>query len=386
MSYTFHTLTAKSLSYGSARSATAIKYIILHYTGNKTDTAKGNANYFSPSGSNTRAAGAHYFVDDSTVYQSIPDTRAAYAVGGSKYSDCASTGGGAMYGKISNSNSISIEMCGKNGVITDATIENAVALTKQLMSKYGIPASRVYRHFDVNGKPCPGWTGWIGKTNYSKWTAFKSKLTETTVTPLTKTVQVISDDGSLNVRSGPGTSYSVIGSLSTGKNADVAGVSGNWYKIKYGSGYGYISSAYTADDASTATNNTSNQEDEEMVEATPHVINGKMTNINAITKEGVTYTCLKDICTALGLKLAYDSATKERVIDFAQLKIKVDGADHAVSGGVMAPGTSYAAVRELLELLGYEVGWDADAKAVTVKCGDLCAGSGTISKELGEDD
>lgn len=178
MSYTFHTSTAKSLSYGATRSTSAIKYIILHYTGNKTDTAKGNANYFSPSGSNTRAAGAHYFVDDTTVYQSIPDFRIAWAVGGSKYSDCASTGGGTMYGTITNSNSISVEMCSKNGVITDATIENAVVLTKKLMSKYGIPASCVYRHFDVNGKSCPGWSGWTGK-NATKWTAFKNLLTNT---------------------------------------------------------------------------------------------------------------------------------------------------------------------------------------------------------------
>ena len=176
MSYTFHTLTAKSLSYGSTRSTSTIKYIVLHYTGNKTDTAKGNANYFSPSGGNTRKAGAHYFVDDTTVYQSIPDTRTAWAVGGSKYSDCKSTGGGTMYGTITNSNSISIEMCSKNGAITDATITNAVALTKQLMSKYSIPVSHVYRHFDVTGKQCPGWSGWTGK-NAPKWTALKQKLT-----------------------------------------------------------------------------------------------------------------------------------------------------------------------------------------------------------------
>lgn len=179
MSYTFHTLTAKSISYGSTRSASSIKYIVLHYTGNKTDTAKGNASYFGPNGSNTRQAGAHYFVDDTTVYQSIPDTRIAWAVGGSKYSDCSKTGGGKMYGIITNSNSISIEMCSKNGKITDTTVANAVALTKVLMKKYDIPASRVYRHFDVNGKPCPGWTGWIAG-NVTLWNAFKKALTTNT--------------------------------------------------------------------------------------------------------------------------------------------------------------------------------------------------------------
>ncbi len=179
MAYTLHTLAANSkYSYGSSRKASAIKYIVLHYTANSTDTAKANANYYSANGSNTRKAGAHYFVDDTTVYQSVDDLYTAYSVGGSKYSDSATTGGATMYGTITNSNSISIEMCSKNSVITDATTENAVALTKTLMSKYDIPASRVYRHFDVTGKYCPGWTGWYSK-NSTLWTAFKAKLTET---------------------------------------------------------------------------------------------------------------------------------------------------------------------------------------------------------------
>lgn len=349
MSYTFYTVAAKSISYGSTRATSSIKYIILHYTGNTTDTAKANANYFSPSGSNTRAAGAHYFVDDTTVYQSIEDKYAAYSVGGSKYSDCSSTGGGTMYGTITNSNSISIEMCSKNGAITEATIENAVALTKTLMTKYGITASCVYRHFDVNGKHCPGWTGWIGKTDYSKWTAFKSKLTGTTVTPLTKTVKVVSDDGSLNVRSGPGTSYSILGTLKTGDTASVVGVSGNWYKIKYGNDYGYINSQYTTDVTST-------EEDNEVVQETKHTINGKTRNIDAITKNGVTYTCLKDLCAALGLNLAWDSATGARVITLPDVEVKVNGKAITAPGAFVNANTHLAAVGALLQGMGYVVG------------------------------
>ena len=66
------------------------------------------------------------------------------------------------------------------------------------------------------------------------------------VTPTTKTVYTTC---SLNVRSGAGTSYSVIGVLASGKSASVVGTSGSWYKIKYGSGYGYIGSAYTTSTA-----------------------------------------------------------------------------------------------------------------------------------------
>ena len=49
---------------------------------------------------------------------------------------------------------------------------------------------------------------------------------------------------SLNVRSGAGTSYSVVGSLKNGTSVEIVETSGNWYKIKYGNGYGYVSKDY----------------------------------------------------------------------------------------------------------------------------------------------
>lgn len=172
MAYTKYTLISNSGNYGASRASSAIKYLIYHYTGNKTDKAVNNAIYFK---NNVIQASAHYFADDTTVYQSVPDLTIAWAVGDKKYSDCNATGGGTMYGKITNSNSISIEMCSTNGVISEKTMANAIALGAELMNKYNIPASNVYRHFDVSGKHCPGWTGWYGNDS-SKWTAFKSRL------------------------------------------------------------------------------------------------------------------------------------------------------------------------------------------------------------------
>ena len=61
---------------------------------------------------------AHYFVDEKEIVQSVDDLRIAWAVGGNKYPSCAQTGGGTMYGKCKNANSISIELCDakKDGV------------------------------------------------------------------------------------------------------------------------------------------------------------------------------------------------------------------------------------------------------------------------------
>ena len=143
-----------------------IKYIVLHYTANDGDTAKGNCNYFQ--GKN-RGASAHYFVDETSVWQSVRDTDTAWSVGGG----LQSSGGHAFYKICTNSNSISIEMCSKNRewayTIPERTVDNAVELTKLLMGKYGIPIDRIIRHYDVNGKICP--KPWVEDEN--QWAQFK---------------------------------------------------------------------------------------------------------------------------------------------------------------------------------------------------------------------
>ena len=172
MAYKFYTKLANSRNYGNSRSASSIKYLVYHYTGNSTDKSTSNANYFA---NNIVKASAHYFVDGESVCQSVPDNYVAWAVGGKKYPNCSSTGGGKMHGIVTNSNSISIEMCSTNGAISEATLNNAAALGKLIMSKYGIKISNVYRHFDVTGKQCPGWKGWIDSNPYN-WIKLKSML------------------------------------------------------------------------------------------------------------------------------------------------------------------------------------------------------------------
>lgn len=84
----------------------------------------------------------------------------------------------------------------------------------------------------------------------SKYTTSSAPTTNTTnVAPTTSANKTVYTTTSLNVRSGASTSYSVVGVLGSGKVASVVGTSGSWYKIKYGSGYGYISSKYTTSSA-----------------------------------------------------------------------------------------------------------------------------------------
>lgn len=164
--------TANRSNYGGKRSAAGIKYIVIHYTANDGDTAKGNGNYFA---NNIVRASAHYFVDDDIITRSVPDDYIAWAVGGSKYKY---TKGGKFYGKCTNANSISIEFCDtkKNGVydFTEATMKNAADLVKLLMKKYNVPVERVIRHYDVTGKVCPK----PFVDDEKAWETFKERLAD----------------------------------------------------------------------------------------------------------------------------------------------------------------------------------------------------------------
>lgn len=166
------TLFAHKSNYGATRTKDKIKYIVLHYTGNATDTAHANAKYFQAA---NRKASAHYFVDSNSIWQSVRDLSVAWSVGGSKYNDCRQTGGGMLYGECSNTNSISVELCSTNGKFADATLQNAARLVKELMKRYNIPLANIVRHFDVTGKHCPAY--WCcSKENDSEFEKFKLRL------------------------------------------------------------------------------------------------------------------------------------------------------------------------------------------------------------------
>lgn len=146
---------ARADNYGEHRNTDNIRYLVYHYTGNKTDTAWANCNYFA-----TRFvdASAHYFVDEDNIYQSVPDDYVAWSVGSTGWLDQGSpyaSKGHNFWKKCTNANSISIEMCSKGGVHTQKILKNAKELGKMLCNKYGITNDHVIRHFDVNGKLCP---------------------------------------------------------------------------------------------------------------------------------------------------------------------------------------------------------------------------------------
>ena len=178
----------------------SIKYIVWHYTAG-TSSAPGRAIGMKNSWEKTKRASADFGIDDENIVQFNPNPRDynCWHCGDKKniYS-----GGGKLYGKATNRNSIGIEICSnlKKGYdaskvghegwyFTEAELENAVKLTKILMEKFNVDADHVVRHYDVSGKSCPAVVGWIpfqikdinGKptnrySDESEWKKYKERL------------------------------------------------------------------------------------------------------------------------------------------------------------------------------------------------------------------
>ena len=167
------TILAHPINYNSnRRKDSTIKYIVVHYTGNKGDTAINNAKYYAEA---QLKISAHFFVWEDTVYRSVPENHAAYAVGlGSRKEPYIKWP--SMWKKITNSNSISVEICGSPGSYEGSsnTKDTAAKLVAELLHKFNLRPDCVYRHYDVTGKNCPAWA----VDDPLKWLQFTLKVNQ----------------------------------------------------------------------------------------------------------------------------------------------------------------------------------------------------------------
>ena len=225
------------------------EYIVIHYVG-AVSTARNNADYFY----NTyRGASAHYFIDENSVWQVVEDNDTAWSVGGSKLNS-----GGRLHGIAKNSNTLNIEMCVKKKdgkwFYEPKTLENTADLVKQKMKEYGIPASKVIRHYDVTGKSCPA--------NYideKAWNELHAKLTGGTVSKpntsisnnekeVSYKVKVTANSG-LNCRKEPKASATKVTAYAKGTILTVTKESNGWL---YVNGKGWVIDDYVSKVVETA--------------------------------------------------------------------------------------------------------------------------------------
>lgn len=162
-------LKAKPISFSSKtrNKEKTVEYIVIHNTGNDGDTAKNNVDYFACW--NEREAGAHFFIDQAgRIGRSIPMNNIAWAVGDNQKS---TKGGASLKNKVTNNNSISIELC---DIVNKEPSKEMIEVLLELIDyivKYCPKVKRIVRHYDVTGKQCPKIF-----IDDNKWYEFLSKL------------------------------------------------------------------------------------------------------------------------------------------------------------------------------------------------------------------
>ena len=168
-----------------------IKYIVVHYVG-AVSTAKNNVIYYA---SRPLQASAHYFVDETSIWQCVEDADKAWHCGGGLQGNS----GHSLHGICTNANSIGIEMCVKKTpsgewYFEEDTIKNTVDLVRHLMKKHNIPIDRVVRHYDVTGKNCPA-----PYVNESAWDSFKQLVIKGSVKELVSINDIVWELGNRGI-------------------------------------------------------------------------------------------------------------------------------------------------------------------------------------------
>lgn len=243
------------------RTKADIKYIVVHYVG-ATGGAKANCEYYAST--NVAASADFYVGHDGEVWQ-LYDIYKGYSwhtPAKNQYNGVS--GGGKLLGTVRNANSVGVELCvrtkgSKDATSRDwyfekATVDAAVELVKHLMKELDIDADHVVRHFDVTSKICPN----PFVLNQQAWKDFKSRLTGTSVSSAKiEEAKSYSAEGKggkvfkvtasvLNVRSGAGTKFDVIGQVQSGQKCIWYGYyTDGWYLVSlpYG-GTGWVSKSY----------------------------------------------------------------------------------------------------------------------------------------------
>lgn len=152
------------IAYNRSRRTEAIRYIVIHDTGNTAAGADAMSHYQYFNTGN-RGSSADYFVDDKTILQ-VNDYNMYYTW------HCGD--GKGKYG-ITNRNSVGIEMCINSDGDYAKAFSNLVSITKNLMQELDIPPERVVRHYDASRKNCPAS---MNNGTWSKWNEFKEMIEE----------------------------------------------------------------------------------------------------------------------------------------------------------------------------------------------------------------
>ena len=230
-----HPISRPALRNPSKYALRELRGLVMHWTANESRGANAlaNRNYFNLG---SRYASAHFIVDDHSTIQCIPENEVAYHVGAKRYLEA---GQKIMAGGSLNPNyyTLGIEMCVNKDGDWDKTYQNSVSLAAFLFYKFQMPENSLYRHFDITGKDCPKMM-----IEPEPWERF---INDVSVAVMGFHLQIIGrgsvNTSGLNVRTGPGTQYDILGQLAEGDPVLIFEEQGNWVRIEPG---GWVHAAF----------------------------------------------------------------------------------------------------------------------------------------------
>lgn len=149
--------------------------------------------------------------------------------------------------------------------------------------------------------------GKVGYSHKDYITKISSNDSNNNSSAFDKEGTVNATDG-LRVRNGAGTNSSILGVLNHGTTVKIVGENGSWYKIKYGSGYGYVHKDYV-------TIKASNNDTEEKPNTKPEVPDTKP---EVVEQKGEVYN------TGSNLRVRQSPSTSSMVLGYLVDGTKVD--------------------------------------------------------------
>lgn len=207
------------------------KCIVVHNTDNFAAGADALAHARAQYNGNFQNMSAHYYVDDGdTAYQAAPHSRGCWHVG-------VNYGGNNLFGRYGNRSSIGVEMCVQAGYNYEKAFQNTVAVVKEIMRETGIPASRVYRHYDICSKHCPSQI-----IERGDWERFKSLISDAASVEQPESgkyepgIYKINTD--LNIREQPNADSRRVGTIKDRGSYTVTEIqNGSWGRLLSGAGW-----------------------------------------------------------------------------------------------------------------------------------------------------
>lgn len=206
--------------------------IVVHNTDNFAAGADALAHARAQYNGNFQNMSAHYYVDDGDVaYQAAPHSRGCWHVG-------VNYGGTNLFGRYGNKSSIGVEMCVQAGYNYEQAFQNTVAVVKEIMRETGIPASRVYRHYDICSKNCPSQI--IARDDWARFKKLISGTSDASKQPESGKYEpgIYKVNTDLNIREQPNADSRIVGMITDQGSYTVTEIQNtSWGRLLSGAGW-----------------------------------------------------------------------------------------------------------------------------------------------------